>query len=207
MRESGARPDAFSTLLWNNEPRKSNETPPTRLPGCSGAKAALSFSWEDRKRPPRGRLFFSAARESPGLFFRIYRGRKSCRELWKLDWLAAKDSPGCAAVFEKFITRRVPRAQHRICNVISILFFFLYILFRHIIAQDVTLLKFLQYSPQTIEWLYREVDAMQNGFGARRRSGMFDNQARDGRHACAFFHTRSAERARVFSWSAQERIQ
>jgi len=47
--------------------------------------------------------------ESPGLFFRIYRGRKSCRELRKLDWLAAKDSPGCAAVFEKFIAQRVSR--------------------------------------------------------------------------------------------------
>jgi len=28
---------------------------------------------------------------------------------------------------------------------------------------------------------------MQNGFRARRRPGMFDNQARDGRHAYTFF--------------------
>lgn len=44
-------PDAFSTLLWNNEPRKSNEIlsrRPTRKV-CSGAKAALSFSREDQE--------------------------------------------------------------------------------------------------------------------------------------------------------------
>lgn len=102
-------PDAFSTLLWNNKPRKSNEIPsqrPTVVVDVPELKQHYLFREKTRKRPlSRTAILFSGA--SPELLFTIYRGRKNYRELWKLDWLAAKNSPSCASLFfEKFIAPR-----------------------------------------------------------------------------------------------------
>lgn len=85
--EKTGAPDAFSTLLWNNEPRKSNENTPrdasTRdLPELKQHYLFRGRVAGKRERPPsRTTILFSGREPGRALFLGIYRGRKSSREL------------------------------------------------------------------------------------------------------------------------------
>lgn len=127
--------------------------------GCSGTKAALSFfARRPGSDPSRERPFFSASPRAP--FYDLSR-KEELPGIMK-TWLASgkENPPSRASLFLKNLSHRTSSTA-----IMSLSWHYpFYRNIRHVIA------TFGGASSEIAEWLYRGIDATQNGFGASPRN-------------------------------------